>query len=226
MIFGFCSVISEEAPNSIDRATNMPSPRIIKSHLPIHLLPKQLWTIKPKIIYVTRDCKDTMVSYYHFHSFLGSFKGTLDEYVIAMMKNKIRSSPLGINSLEFWQLRNMAYIFFTSFEHMKTDLRLVISKVSEFLQNDVNEDQMVKLLDHLSFGKMKENLRCNHINEARKIQNYFGLELNQNSSRFVRKGEINSYKTELSEEVKKELENWNNKQMEAYGITAEEMLWS
>lgn len=56
---------SEKAIESITKVHQAPSPRFIKSHLPIHLLPRQLWSIKPKIVYVARNPKDVAISYFH-----------------------------------------------------------------------------------------------------------------------------------------------------------------
>lgn len=49
---------------SVQRVHDMPSPRFIKSHLPYHLLPTQMDTVKPKIIYTSRNPKDLCVSFY------------------------------------------------------------------------------------------------------------------------------------------------------------------
>lgn len=35
--------------DTITYADRMPSPRYIKSHLPVSLLPKEIWTKKPKV---------------------------------------------------------------------------------------------------------------------------------------------------------------------------------
>ena len=46
----------------------MKSPRMIKTHLPSHLLPGQIFEKKPKVIYIARNPKDIMVSYYNMHN--------------------------------------------------------------------------------------------------------------------------------------------------------------
>ncbi|XP_055852810.1 sulfotransferase 1 family member D1-like [Episyrphus balteatus] len=218
------NAIVPNQPNSIDLIDKMASPRIIKSHLPIHLLPKGLWTVKPKIIFVTRNPKDAILSYYHHHCNLGVFRGTNEEYVNLAIENKIRNAPFGLQSIEFWQLRNEPYIFFSSFERMKKDLRSVILGMSKFLDRNVDEKQMAKLLHHLSFEKMKANPMCNYITEGQLLKDYYGKS-GKDNSQFVRQGAIDSHKTELSEELVERMEKWHKEQLDSYGVTAEEIFY-
>uniref|UniRef100_A0A673M9E4 Sulfotransferase n=1 Tax=Sinocyclocheilus rhinocerous TaxID=307959 RepID=A0A673M9E4_9TELE len=44
----------------------MDPPRVIKTHLPIQLVPHSFWDAGCKVIYMARTPKDTVVSYYHF----------------------------------------------------------------------------------------------------------------------------------------------------------------
>ena len=52
--------------DSVEFAAKLPSPRVIKSHLPFEFLPPKLLDTC-KVIYVGRNPKDTCVSYYHHH---------------------------------------------------------------------------------------------------------------------------------------------------------------
>lgn len=47
-------------------AENLPSPRLLKSHLKMSMLPTRLFDSKAKVIYVVRNPKDAAVSFYHF----------------------------------------------------------------------------------------------------------------------------------------------------------------
>ena len=53
--------------DSLSLSAILPSPRLLKSHLPYHLLPPDIIKKKAKIIYVARNPKDMAVSFYYFH---------------------------------------------------------------------------------------------------------------------------------------------------------------
>ena len=69
--------------------------RFIKTHLPFHLLPDQISEKNAKIIYIHRDPKDMMVSYYFFARILTfiNYIGTLKEFAWQVMLNKVPYGP-------------------------------------------------------------------------------------------------------------------------------------
>ena len=48
--------------------------RLIKTHLCYEMLPEQVRTKKPKLIYVTRNPRDAVVSYFNHWKVLDGFK--------------------------------------------------------------------------------------------------------------------------------------------------------
>ncbi|XP_077887885.1 sulfotransferase 2A1 isoform X2 [Ictidomys tridecemlineatus] len=49
-------------------------PRLLSSHLPLHLFPKSLFTSKAKVIYIMRNPKDVLVSGYYFYTMTNDYK--------------------------------------------------------------------------------------------------------------------------------------------------------
>ena len=65
----FDQKMMEAMHKSIDHTENLPSPRVIKSHFPIEMLPPSLLDTC-KVIFISRNPKDCCVSYYnHFLNF-------------------------------------------------------------------------------------------------------------------------------------------------------------
>ena len=54
------------------------SKRFIKTHLPMKLMPKNIKEVGAKVVYVARNPKDVVVSYYHFSKTFPGFKFTGD----------------------------------------------------------------------------------------------------------------------------------------------------
>ncbi|GCB81053.1 hypothetical protein scyTo_0022453 [Scyliorhinus torazame] len=66
------------------------SPRLITTHLPYHMMPKSFSTSKAKIVYLTRNPKDALVSSFHYHN-MASFlenPGTFEEFIHKFLEGK------------------------------------------------------------------------------------------------------------------------------------------
>uniref|UniRef100_A0A1L8EG04 Putative estrogen sulfotransferase-like isoform x1 n=1 Tax=Haematobia irritans TaxID=7368 RepID=A0A1L8EG04_HAEIR len=198
-------------------------PRLIKTHLCLGLLPAQIWEKKPKIIYVSRSPKDSFVSEYHFFRQLGYFppEHTLEEYLKERIED-IHSNEQFDNMMEFYLLKNEPWLYYTSFERMKADLRSVIGDVCQFLNKTIDEDTMQEMLKHLSFEQMKKNPTTNHYWEIEQVQKMKNLSLG--GFQFCRKGQVNGYKEEVSLDMVNKLDEWVQKQTLRCNITLDEFL--
>jgi hypothetical protein len=65
----------ETMAQSIKWADNLPSPRVIKSHLPLEFLPPNL-VDTCKVIFVGRNPKDCCTSYYHHYKLIPQYQYT------------------------------------------------------------------------------------------------------------------------------------------------------
>lgn len=140
-------------------------PRHIKTHLPAGLLPVQLWTVKPKIIYVHRGVKDLAVSYYHHYVHMQSYEGSMNDFCEAFLNDKVFLSPYHGHVKDFLFMRNEPNILMLTYEEMKSNLMEVLRKTAKFLNKNYSDDELAKLEKHLSFSEMKNNPSVNFTEE-------------------------------------------------------------
>ena len=133
----------------------MKSPRSMKCHLPVQLLPDEFWTKKPKSFYISRDPKDVAVSHYHFsNSFLTSPEN-LEDFLDNFMADKIIHGPYRENMWNYVNLPDNENICFLTYEEMSGDLDGAIIKVANFLCKTVSQENIKKIKDYLKFENMK-----------------------------------------------------------------------
>ncbi|KAL1376099.1 hypothetical protein pipiens_004509 [Culex pipiens pipiens] len=189
-----------EVPDTISLVEQMPRPRHIKSHLPLALLPKQLWTVKPKIVYTARNPKDVTTSYMHHYRHLHGFQGSQQDFLDAILADRLNWCPQVKHATEFWRLaeNHRDHVLFVHFEDMKRNMSEVLEKVGGFFGKSLSSGQVERLEKHLSFEVMKDNKFANNQNLVSYLNEAMGRKIPD--FRFMRKGQIGSYKDELPEE--------------------------
>ncbi|XP_065360809.1 luciferin sulfotransferase-like isoform X1 [Calliphora vicina] len=218
------ALYTEMPIDSIESADKASSPRVLKSHLPAHLIPKQIWEKKSKIIYCARNPKDMVVSYFHFHRGLGTWQGDINEFVEDISNNDIMYSPYWEHFMDFWRMREEENVFFTTYEDMKRDLRAVLIKLNKFLKKpDLSEEQLQQLEKHLSFDSMKANKR---VNLTYSIKAGHGSPYVREDFQFMRRGIVGSHKDELSPQIHKKLDAWIAEHLKKYNVKLEDIFGS
>lgn len=136
----------------------------IKNHLPAAFLPKNVWTIKPKIIYVARNPKDAAISFYHHFKLAYQYQGTCEDFLGLFIDGLVEFGPQASHILDFWKLRNEDNVLFLTFEEMKKDLKNVIRRVAVFLDKTIEDKKVDELYDHLQINKMRDNTAVFNVN--------------------------------------------------------------
>jgi hypothetical protein len=132
-----------------------PSPRIFKSHLPYHQIPKG----PCKYVYVVRDGKDVAVSNYHLHRKYLQFQGTFAEFFEMFMHGKIGYGSWFEHVAGWWKHRNDPNVLFLRYEEMSRDLEACLRRIIAFCGFDVPPDRLPIIRERCSFAFMKKHER-------------------------------------------------------------------
>ncbi|XP_055693934.1 luciferin sulfotransferase-like [Lutzomyia longipalpis] len=206
---------SELKFDTVEFTKNLASPRLIKSHLPAPLLPKEIWTVKPKIVYVARNVKDAAISYFHHYRSLQGYKFSFTDFLDVFLNDAVIYAPYHTHIVDFWNMRNEENILFITYEEMKKNHPEVIRRVAEFLEKPLTDEQITNLADHLKFDNMTKNASVNFEEELNYIQKVIKKK-KENDYNFIRKGKVGSYHDEMTPELIAKFDTWIEERMVQY----------
>ena len=203
-----------QGTNTLEQLDEAVDPRFIKTHLPLSFLPSNLLETA-KVIYVARDPRDVMTSYFHHHRLIKSldYIGDLPTFARRFIKNQVRTGPYFQHVEEAWTLKDNPNMLFLFYEEMKKDLKSVIRQVCDFLSCSLSEIEIEKLLDHLDIKNFRNNPAVNC--EDQQKSNAFSKD-----GSFIRKGKVGGWREEIRNlpDLEKELDKWYKKQLKDTGI--------
>ena len=181
--------------DTIQKVADMPSPRIIKTHLPFDLLPDQIRTREktPKLIHVFRNSRDVCVSHYHHWKILKGFNGSFDLWSELFLEGYGGYySPYWKHVKSYYtsQYRNLLYL---QYEDMKKDMKKTIEATCSFLGTEnYTEDDKALLEQHLSFKNFQQTPTLNKQREV-KLLDKMGWSNQDDGGAFVRKGIVGDW---------------------------------
>eukprot|EP00092_Neocalanus_flemingeri_P096151 GFUD01122371.1.p1 GENE.GFUD01122371.1~~GFUD01122371.1.p1 ORF type:complete len:268 (+),score=67.99 GFUD01122371.1:3-806(+) len=126
----------KETNDFFDNLDQLPSPRLIKTHYPIELLPPNLLSVC-KVIFVCRNVKDVCVSYFHHEALMKhhDLKCDFITYARDIYKPGLVNHGGYFKMLESgWSKRNESNLLFLWYEDLKEDQREAIRKIMKHLQ--------------------------------------------------------------------------------------------
>uniref|UniRef100_A0AAG5DK51 Sulfotransferase domain-containing protein n=1 Tax=Anopheles atroparvus TaxID=41427 RepID=A0AAG5DK51_ANOAO len=188
----------------------MQTPRFIKSHLPMSLLPPSVFEKKAKIIYVARNPSDVVVSWYHLNRLYRTqgYVGDFETFYDYFERDLTPWSPYWSHIKEGWEARGRENVLFMFYEDMKRNLPETIRKTAAFLNRTVTEEQLDAMCTHLDIKNFRNNgaVTCEELRAV-------GV-LNNGEQQFVRNGQVGGNAEELTESIQRRISEWTERNLQ------------
>ena len=177
------------------------SPRLMKSHLPIDMMPDR-WPDHGKVVNIVRNPKDVCVSYYH--EARGRKPGAPGSHKLARpvdfpMREFVREFAAGqvqygsyIDHTIGWRTFDHPNLLKITYEEARRDTRGTLERVVAFLGKPVSDDRLEDVVAKTEFSAMKNNDLRFQMNVPDLREDRVGV------GAFMRKGVVGDWKEEMS----------------------------
>uniref|UniRef100_A0A8C7SX97 Sulfotransferase n=2 Tax=Oncorhynchus mykiss TaxID=8022 RepID=A0A8C7SX97_ONCMY len=141
------------------------SPRLIKTHLPVQLVPKSFWEQNCRIVYVARNAKDNAVSYFHFDRMNQAHPepGDWNNFLQRFMDGKMVFGSWYDHVTGWWERKQthskLHYVFY---EDMVEDTRRELDRLCSFLGLSPSAEEKERVRGGVQFDTMKKNSMANY----------------------------------------------------------------
>ncbi|KAG2276372.1 hypothetical protein Bca52824_058927 [Brassica carinata] len=167
--------------------SELPSPRLMQTHLTHHSLPVSIKSSSCKIVYCCRNPKDLFVSIWHFGRRLApeeTAEYPIETAVEAFCKGKFIGGPFSDH--------NPNKVLFVTYEELKKQTEVEVKRIAEFIGCGFTaEEEVSEIVKLCSF----ESLSSLEVNRQGKLPN--GIE----SNAFFKKGKVGAWRDTLSESL-------------------------
>ncbi|KAL4645946.1 cytosolic sulfotransferase 3-like isoform X1 [Arapaima gigas] len=141
------------------------SPRIIKTHFPVQFVPKSFWDQNSKIIYMARNAKDNVVSYFHFDR-MNSVEPDAGDWPSFLQRFQEGNMVFGSwydHVKNWWEKKqsksNILYMFY---EDLAEDTDREIKRICSFLGISPSKEEIEYVKAQVDFDTMKNNRMANY----------------------------------------------------------------
>jgi len=158
---------------------NLPPPRIIKSHYPF--TPQY-----PRVIYLVRDGRDVMASYYDFLTKQGKYSGSFQDFLLQDERLPYGAWYAHVDSWINSHTHNPRIII--KYEALLTQPIVELNRVTAFIGLNSNQDDMKKAINDSAFEKM------------RAIEKKSGRPYGDNNYQFIHRGQAGYWREYFDQE--------------------------
>ncbi|XP_074280201.1 cytosolic sulfotransferase 5-like [Silene latifolia] len=202
----------------------LPSPRLLHTHLPYDSLPESIRSSKSKILYIGRNPMDTFVSHWHFFpkmmknmSINEDFKlPSIEEYFEEFCQGKILCGPFFEHVLGYWKqsLELPNKVLFLKYEDLKDDPIVHLKKLAEFVgvpftPQEENDGVVKEIIELCSINNLKE-LEVNKSGIMNKVID---------NKTFFRKGEVGDWTNYFNSTMEERMKNLMKNYLDDVGLS-------
>ncbi|XP_002733779.1 sulfotransferase 1C2A-like [Saccoglossus kowalevskii] len=191
----------------------MPSPRIVATHLLPSFLPPQLFDVHPKIIYLARNPKDIAVSYHHHLTVspVSPSYNTYQDFLDEFLSGQIILGDWPSHVTYWWKKKDDDNVLFLKYEDMKKDLRRTVEMICNFLGKSLSTETLERIAAECTFKEMKKRKVRGHICDF--------LKIDPSMSPFVRKGRVGGWKEHFTVAQNEAIDKWYEQAVEGTGLS-------
>ncbi|NXL38890.1 ST6B1 Sulfotransferase, partial [Glaucidium brasilianum] len=182
--------------------------RIIPTHLDYNMLPPNFKNKKCKMIYISRNPKDTAVSMYHYYRDNPNLP-TIDTWTAffdLFLKGDVVCGSWFDHFLSWEEHANDKNILFLFYEDMKKDLPKIVKEISLFLGLNVSDNDIQDICRQSSFSEMKSDTEKND-------PSHTVCALTSNRKLIFRKGAVGDWKNHFTPKQNRRFEEIFNEKM-------------
>ena len=210
----------EKAEEMFKKFDDLPSPRTIKTHFPLKLLPPKLLDTC-KVIFVNRNVKDACVSLYHHFGLMTDLMGLESEF--EDFAKEICPTGLCYNgggpayfSMLKCQYDNIDHpnMLILWYENMKQNQRGMVVEIKNHIKYDISEKQIDDLTEFMKFENYQKSSSMNKDTKGTW----------KKGSQFIRKGIVGDWRNHFGEQSAKDWDAWIIEQFNKTGIEDKEVL--
>ncbi|XP_070554884.1 sulfotransferase 1E1-like [Ptychodera flava] len=194
--FLFNCYVSEQRKEMLEtvKCEDIQSPRLMRTHIPATLFPCHLLKDKEvKVIHISRNPKDVLVSAYYFskswaHGALstGDWEQTVNDFI----EDRQAFTPW-VRHVGDWSLKGIEdNVFQVTYEEMKQDLPGVVTKMADFLQRPLTEEDIDRVVRTTTVEVMRNSLSKLFVTDDAIVP--------EGENPFVRKGIVGDWKNHFT----------------------------
>ncbi|XP_078000605.1 sulfotransferase 1A1-like [Glandiceps talaboti] len=160
-------ILGEATKKFLDTATEIPSPRLFKTHLPPFLFPGDWQEKRCKVIYISRNPKDVCVSSYYFWNAMVAKLGKEMDYVVDTAYPPWEQYVQKFANGEFrrwlphvieWKKFGLEHnVLHVTYEDLKKDMKSEFKKMADFLDRPLSSEQLDKVVASCSLAEMRKH---------------------------------------------------------------------